>query len=1324
MRWLFAGLLGLFFHSALFCVGDVRAQDVGPVVDISGVWHAHVPANPSFDPSRPPIDYYLTLRAIDVAVASNGADIVIQYEGTFVVDSFLITFVGGGLPSQVTPCSASYTVRTGGLGSRVISYPVHGSSNVGYNVLLLADGDPDQPQAGANITIRDPSGTFSDTPLPDVMKGRDLYVGLNYGPSAGPLSTVMCDGAKHGSQNQTTFRHFERVSAVPGDLDVRGAIGGAVVSSTPTITETDNEVHFATVSLYRQDRFVRGQRVDETDEDYEAYIAERIAGRTLLAQVKIAPDDQGEYVLGAPSLFRFKDIPVLELSGDGGVRSFHPARYWIVVEDAETEEMVLDDFGAPIPGRSQTLVFSDGSFANVTPPVESVQVPVDPLLGLGVKESITDVLRMVCPNNFATVENEVIDYLDQIALGQIELDEIVNEGLRRAIWAERASRLGVNYAEELFEIALTGLGTVLADVFDDKTDATSTRLRDATARRERIEATSSSIPQELLDGFNLDPEDVSTGSAAAIAEQMDVLFDNAALADRLKKIMKGALPLAQMELEALGVDAGVAEAVVGHTGTVLNFALSFIQADSVAGASKGLIKQGISAVVEASAPLWLDAPVPGSYCSFHAEFLEVSRDRMLAWSVADQDAYLIDRAGTVDALLELNEKAGETVVDSFNLLTAGEYLDTAQDLVGLIDRFPIAAAIEKILLATKYFANLSSVVRPIWFLYATNPDLIEAATYAAYGLEPPVSSSTRAVQSIRAQTAHQGIVGSAPSTAELIAALDELRALVEADEIGQAISHIADEGSGGFARERREFDAAAAAITTQLTGFVPNGSETYPLTVIDGTVGEVELLADALDFMSRLEVLIGDVLGNQYADNNDPAYRSGRDRVIAALDDYARSVEDFSALLATLVSGAASRSFVPAVTATINTIASESIGGPTITQSPDSFTVRARVHNLGNTAVDNVSARLTVSSPKGSTVVLSPAERIIGSLSANDGATSNDDSATRQWTVGYDGDLTSETILLQVEVLESGEDPTGFVTGTASAELAVDQALADADLDSLPDDYEVANGLDPQLDDALADLDDDGVVNLAERRLGTKPDDPDTDGDGLDDGEEISGGVDGYRTDPLRADTDDDGVDDNADGAPTDGATSAFVPPPPEPVVSVSTTRVVLSPDAPFAAVDVSNAGGGTLSWSASTENDAIAVATPGFPDVSGSETLLITIAPSYDFTIAGANHTTIKLSDAGGADGDTVTIFVGVGAVNTDSCGEAVDDSGLRAPGDGVVTASDALGALRAAVGLDTCEPCICDVDFSGAVTATDALAILGAAVGQDIELACPACG
>lgn len=85
----------------------------------------------------------------------------------------------------------------------------------------------------------------------------------------------------------------------------------------------------------------------------------------------------------------------------------------------------------------------------------------------------------------------------------------------------------------------------------------------------------------------------------------------------------------------------------------------------------------------------------------------------------------------------------------------------------------------------------------------------------------------------------------------------------------------------------------------------------------------------------------------------------------------------------------------------------------------------------------------------------------------------------------------------------------------------------DSDKDGLPDDYEIANGLNPNDPmDAFEDPDNDGLTNKQEFELGTNIRSADSDGDGINDGEEIANGADGFITDPLKADSDGDGVND------------------------------------------------------------------------------------------------------------------------------------------------------------------------------------------------------
>jgi parallel beta-helix repeat protein len=110
-----------------------------------------------------------------------------------------------------------------------------------------------------------------------------------------------------------------------------------------------------------------------------------------------------------------------------------------------------------------------------------------------------------------------------------------------------------------------------------------------------------------------------------------------------------------------------------------------------------------------------------------------------------------------------------------------------------------------------------------------------------------------------------------------------------------------------------------------------------------------------------------------------------------------------------------------------------------------------------------------------------------------------------------------------------------------------DPLTSDTDEDGMDDLWEIEKGLNPLVNDAADDSDDDGATNLDENLAGTDPNDSDSDDDGIPDGWEIDRGINpliddaaddpdgdtlsnlqeyGYNTDPLKADSDADGLSD------------------------------------------------------------------------------------------------------------------------------------------------------------------------------------------------------
>lgn len=96
--------------------------------------------------------------------------------------------------------------------------------------------------------------------------------------------------------------------------------------------------------------------------------------------------------------------------------------------------------------------------------------------------------------------------------------------------------------------------------------------------------------------------------------------------------------------------------------------------------------------------------------------------------------------------------------------------------------------------------------------------------------------------------------------------------------------------------------------------------------------------------------------------------------------------------------------------------------------------------------------------------------------------------------------------------------------GSASQTVTVVVVQPDSDGDGVPDYWEMLHQLNQTSNDALLDLDEDGLTNLAEYEANTNPKNADTDADGLPDKYEINAGLDPLTASDALLDSDADGA--------------------------------------------------------------------------------------------------------------------------------------------------------------------------------------------------------
>ncbi len=1027
-----------------------------------------------------------------------------------------------------------------------------------------------------------------------------------------------------------------------GMLMPTGTIKGHLTASAPIVSTDDNDVQQASVILHEQKGYARAKRAGETDGEYLDYLAS-IRGRRVRGPFEISPSKQ---------TFTFEDIPLIGLKTVGGSETFRPLYYQIEVTKAQTTEIDVNSDTPDDPSTNVTTYFASKNTNNVRPdadePITDMAIALSPFDEIGAKQALVDDLSRRGPVNYLPPENLVQLFLNTLKNDPAERTSERREGLRRAVWAERAVRDGALNADQLITYMLDGLSDLLQNVIED---LNSFSRKSLAADKKKLNNLRDDYNAEILKAKGWHKVDNPTVNASKLSDNIADLRDgNTALLIaeifRFLKIgFKYGFTALEQALILAKLDEGKAKSIADGSQRVL-FTLLDALIHQGFGAGEQLAKFVVGKLITGMHDDLFDSILPFSYTGLTDEYLTFSREQMESWAVDDDAGYRSDRDTVVRTIREMNTEATNAITLAIWAKFAGQAGDLTETAAGLAGHvFPMGKLGEKLGQAAKYGGNLYNFVKPAEAIYSSL-NQVESAVYRAYGRDVPQGRSGREGElPVRTARVNTGLVTLAAETGTTFDnLLVALGVNLSQDFIIDAVLLTGGDAGPTFKSTFDDFNGAIRNITAQaLAAGITDADALADLQAL--IEGDAELVKRFIEATEALTDLYFKVLLLDYAGPADPVYIAERNRLVASLLAMKNHGETLVGLVNEIAAATESLTVFPVVVLDNISLTSDTTGQRLISSAPEAFTLRARVRNIGTEPVSDLSALLTVSPDDDSAGVsaVNALEQSIGTLAADDGTPgSGADEAELVWNIGYTGGLGgTQRIVCGIEVLESGESAKSFLTFSELIAMGQEASLVDGDLDTLPDDYEREHGLDPLKDDANEDLDKDGVSNVLEFEKGTKPNEADTDRDGLSDGEEFVPGEDGFVTDPLDEDTDDDGVTDKADGMPLDGGTSEQGEKPGEPAVAVDRTEVVLTKDDRVAKVAVTNSGAGDLNWTALSSNEALVQTSPGAETRQGNGVLLIMAPGDYPFEAGAAAETTVKVLDVGGAEKDFREIAV-----------------------------------------------------------------------------------
>jgi hypothetical protein len=799
---------------------------------------------------------------------------------------------------------------------------------------------------------------------------------------------------------------FERVASQPGELGVRGTIRGRLRSAVPTLTTNEYAVQSADLTLFAQTERFRERDVGESEESYRSYVAVWKAGRKVLNRTRISPEHDGE--------FSFSDVPLLLLS-PGPDPTWRAALFSIDVSGAYTDEDYMSPDGVVDPSRTQALYFAEKTVENLLPDRHTI-IELRPLEAIGQKQVLAEALSS--SNYYAEIEDQVLSYLSAIKSGQLAATESRVEGIRRAIWAERAVRDGGILAEQLIQIALESFGTLLGDLYGDLLDFTRADINAGKAELARVDNRMEELklsPQYAAQ-FKLSPGDLpppgnwvaGTLKAARWSETMETI----------KKLVEALKPLVEAGMRQAGHD----EQTVGRAGLLFQQVLlsvaGTIQSRTLAGATQDTVKLLISESVQGMAPLVYDdlTKTLYSYTRHTQGVLKFSLNQMKEWSRADEQQYRRDRAEALVAMNQLNQEATLLLRTLIYAQFAATALDLIQNTFGTLGAvFPNAKGVELAAQLSKYAANMATVEAALVYAFARAPILIDRAAHRAFGAQPGVRQQAGAM-TVSVQSAAGRFQSQPTSGTNLIASLNEIRSALQNDDLGGVLNLLFE---GSYSRRQTSYNRDLRAFQTHASGIQSRGS--LDAVALLGRLRDLAAVLDlrAMESESAARRVLMRALDFEYNGSSDPVYMAERSLAIALIADYTQAIRDMDAYTSNLASLLGDAEFLPTIAVDFEGQRSELTGFDYISREDEAFELKAKVRNLTRARLENLVVELSFDSPQLS--FQNSKTQVIASLAANDGAArSGEHEAEVVWRVIYKGNLRHQLVIADAAIQNSG----------------------------------------------------------------------------------------------------------------------------------------------------------------------------------------------------------------------------------------------------------------------------------------------------------------